>query len=423
MAGFIQDLLQDAAGTFFGGDFLRDYIHAAKTFRPNSYQNAPKLKFLFHVYLDINPQAFPGASNNNYGLMVKTVKLPSFSFDTVTLNQYNRKRIIQTKIKYDPIDITFHDDNGSGLDSPNQGGTIRALWKAYYNYYYADGRKPQVIFQGNRGSGGTPQQVGGGVIATATDANYNTRTQYLPPITGSDDWGYVGDTNNPSGQKIPFFKNITVFGFNQHNFVAYTLINPIITRFGHDTYDYAQGNGTMQHNMTLDYETVVYNEGAIDGQNPNNIVTGFGSNENYDRYVSPIARPGANATILGPNGLKDGLGGAMSKFAQGDILGGIQAAGTTYNTFKNTNLLNIAKSEAVGGLLGAIQGTPNRNVNIATPIFGATAQLIGTAGASLNNVAQSALQLGQRVAGTQVPGAPTTSNTVTSGRNRNLTID
>jgi hypothetical protein len=77
----------------------------------------------------------------------------------------------------------------------------------------------------------------------------------------------------------------------------------------------------------------------------------------------------------------------------------------------------------VSGLLGAIQGTPNRNLNVATPIFGATSQLIGTAGSSLNGIAQSAIQLGQRVAGTQVPGAPTTSNTVTGGRNSSQNIN
>ena len=55
MSGFFQNLLQDAAGTFFGSDFLRDYTHASKTFRPDAYQNAPNFKFLFHVYFELNP--------------------------------------------------------------------------------------------------------------------------------------------------------------------------------------------------------------------------------------------------------------------------------------------------------------------------------------------------------------------------------
>ena len=397
MSGFFQNVLKDAAGTFFGSDFLRDYTHASKTFRPNAYENAPKFKFLFHVYFQLNPTGLPSDFNlTSYGLLVKTVKLPSFTFDTSTLNQYNRKRIIQTKIKYDPINFAFHDDNGN---------SIRKMWKGYYNYYYADGTKPQVIFNGARGSATTPQLTGGGGFAGATDATYNSRTQYQPSITGNESWGYQGGTSNPTGQKIPFFKNITVFGFNQHNFVAYTLINPIITSFSHDTYDYAQGNGTMEHQMTVDYETVVYNEGAIDGKSPGNIVTGFGDEANYDRTLSPIARPGSQANILGQGGLVDGVGGAIDALANGNILGAIQAAGTTYNTFKNTNPLNIAKSEVVNGIINSVGRTPNRNINVATPIFGSIPSAIGTAGAKLAGALSSPRQIGSNpYAGSQTPG-------------------
>ena len=57
MAGFFQKLATDAAAGFFGNEYLRDYTHAAKTFIPNAYQYAPKFKFLFHVYFEINTSA------------------------------------------------------------------------------------------------------------------------------------------------------------------------------------------------------------------------------------------------------------------------------------------------------------------------------------------------------------------------------
>jgi hypothetical protein len=374
MSGFFQNLLQDAAGTFFGSDFLRDYTHASKTFRPNGYQYAPKFKFLFHVYFEINPEAYAQnvGTGANFGLAVKTVKLPSFSFTTAEMNQYNRKRIVQTKIKYDPVNISFHDDNGN---------MVRNMWKAYYNYNYADGTKPKVVFTGARGA--APSQAG-------TLATYNERTTYTPSITGNDDWGYIGETPNPGGHKIPFFKNITVFGFNQHNFVAYTLINPIITRLNHDTYSYNDGAGTMEMQMDLDYETVVYNEGKLDGRQPSNIVTGFGLDANYDRTLSPIARPGSNGTILGQGGLVDGVGGVIDDLANDNILGAIQKAGTTYNTFKNAPIKNLVKSEVVAGITNAVQQTPNRNINVITPVFGSTGTNLGTAGTPPNAVAAPA---------------------------------
>lgn len=390
MAGFFENLLKDAAGAFFGSDYLRDYTHASKTFRTNAYEYAPKFKYLFHTYFDINAAAYPvGLSTGaNFGLAVKTVKLPSFNFDLHQMNQYNRKRIVQTKIKYDDVGITFHDTNLNH---------IRNLWKAYYYYYYNDGTKPKVVFAGSRGGAPAPTTSGGGTTASATAADYNKRTTYLPSITGDDNWGYVGEPlqsqGSASGEKIPFFKNITVFGFNQHNFVAYTLINPVIKNMSHDTYDYAQGTGTMEMSMSFDYETVVYNEGAIDGRAPSNIVAGFGLEDHYDRTTSPIAKAGANGTILGQGGLVDAAGGAIEDLTQGNILGAIQKAGTAYNTFKNKDITQVVKNEILVGATNAIRNTPNnRNTlfNIPGP-FGASPGPSGLAGSP--TIARSSPQL------------------------------
>lgn len=391
-----QSFLQDAAAGFFGNEYLRDYTHASKTFRTNSYQNAPKFKFLFHVYFDINPEAFSqGISTGfNFGLAVKSVKLPSFTFDVTQMNQYNRKRLVQTKIKYDPIDITFHDDNG------NQ---INQLWFNYFTYYYKDSTKPQVIFAGNRGGKNvTPNATSQN---PATDANYFNRNIYSDKITGNTDWGYIGESSvpseSPNQQKVPFFKNITVFGFNQHNFTAYTLVNPIITRFGHDTYAYSESNGTMENTMGIDYETVVYNTGAIDGRKPSDIVTGFGMNENYDRNLSPIARPGANGTILGKGGLIDAVGGAIQNISEGNYVGAIRTAGTAYNTFKNANLTQIAKSDVKNTVYDSVNKTPNRNQLFSTPIFGSTPSPTGTAGSPTPGVQNNTTATTQRTAGKQ----------------------
>jgi hypothetical protein len=366
MAGFFQNVLTDAAGAFFGSDYLRDFSHASKAFRTNSYQNAPKLKFLFHVYFDINPDVYNvGLSTGvNFGLDVKTIKLPSYTFATHELNQYNRKRIVQTKIKYDPVEIAFHDD---------QGNAIRNMWYAYYTYYYKDATKV------NTGGPGSSQ------IAPAPQ--YVNRNIYDTSITGNADWGYSGEpiATASSQVKAPFFNNITVFSMNQHNFAAYTLINPIITRFGHDTHSYAEGSGIMENTMMLDYETVKYYEGAIDGNAPGNKVTGFGSAGNYDLTVSPINKAGSQATILGQGGLLDAAGGFVNDLTPDEngninVIGAIQAAGTAYNTFKNVNVAQVAKSEVIAGITNQVQQTPNRSTNFSFPTFGAVpGQTAGTA--------------------------------------------
>jgi hypothetical protein len=213
------------------------------------------------------------------------------------------------------------------------------------------------------------------------DAPFSSRNIYQDSITG-DNWGFTGDAYNSNGTKVPFFKSIIVYGLNRHNFTMYKLINPIITAFNHDTYNYDQGNGIMQNQMTIDYETVVYDYGALDGTRPDNIIKGFGSDENYDRRLSPISIPGSNRTILGQGGLVDGAGGVIQSLQQGNILGAIRAAGTTYNTFKDTDLKQNIKQELLNGVSSALTN-PNvtRNITNWVQQVGSTPSPIATASA------------------------------------------
>ena len=379
MAGFFQDLLKGATDSIGSRTFLRDYTHASKTFRTNGYQYAPKLKFLFHVYFDINTSAYAQNVNTtaNFGLLVKSVSLPSFTFATHELNQYNRKRIVQTKIKYEPISIKFHDDNGTA-DGRAAGGIIHQLWKAYYTYYYKDGTKPNVILSGATGAART---AANGQPAGA--ANYNQRTTYTPSITGNDDWGYIGETTS-SAVKQPFFNNITIFGFNQHNYTAYTLINPLLTKMGQDTYSYSEGNGTMEMSMDVNYETVVYNEGAMDGNSPGNIVTGFGDNATYDRTLSPIAQLGSNSNVMGKGGLIDSAGGFVSALKEGRLLDAAKAATGIYNNAKNGQLQKNIILEAQGAITAAIRGAANplNNNPFNFPTKASSPSVINTNGVS-----------------------------------------
>jgi hypothetical protein len=267
------------------------------------------------------------------------------------MNQYNRKRIVQTKIKYDPIQVTFHDDNGN---------LARQLWYSYYSYYYKD---PSQIFSGaaTRSNYGDFGEAPNNAAARSSDIT--ARNLYDASLTENNDWGYIGEAVNPQtatgasagATKVPFFKTINIYGFNQHNFVLYTLINPIIESFNHDTYNYAEGGGVMENQMTLKYETVKYYDGAIDGRAPGNIVKGFGDEANYDRTVSPIARAGSQGTILGQGGLVDAAGGFINDLSSGNILGAIRTAGTTYNTFKNKSLKQIATSDLNSMLATTVQ--------------------------------------------------------------------
>jgi hypothetical protein len=371
---------QDFLKGFFGTNGLRDYTHAAKIFTTNGYELSPRYKFLFHVSFTLNTTEIPALKSvfgdtgtNQIGLLVKTINLPSFDIAHDELNQYNRKRLVQTQVKYGPVQVTFHDD---------QGDVSRNLWYNYFSYYYKD---PSQQY------GSTSNQNGQiGVISNRQAGfSYNSRDIYADD-RNVNDWGYIGESyiDSTTIGKPPFFKDIRIYGLNQHKFAEYVLINPIITRWEHDTYDYSQGDGMMQNSMTIKYETVKYRTGAVSASRSDTNIKGFADPSYYDNIRSPISRPGSTASVLGQGGLIEtgvGIVEDLQSNTLGGLIGAVQKAGTAYNTFKGKNLRSIATEEAYGAakaiarqsLPGAIRQlsqvplfpTPPRSSGTTQPLF------------------------------------------------------
>lgn len=348
LGSFGENILQG----FVGVNGLRDYTHASKTFRSNNYQLTPRNQYLFHCFFNVNIGDIPSLRSQfqngdigSVGLMVKTVDLPSYQISHDTLNQYNRKRVVQTKINYQPVTITLHDD---------QSDLIRNLWYSYYNYYYKDS---------TYGYNNTPSQSGSlGQSATLQNGfGYNTSDTYSG--RQNTDWGYIGEgyadsspgtaTGDNNG-KPRFFNDITIYGLQQKRFASYILINPMITDWKSTQYDYSAGSGTMSHTLTIAYETVKYNSGPIGASTPSTSVPAFADPAHYDTVKSALSRPGGTASVFGQGGLIDAATGFtqdLQALASGqgglqNILGAVQTAGTAYNTFKGKDLRSIVSTEA-----------------------------------------------------------------------------
>jgi hypothetical protein len=222
--------------------------------------------------------------------------------------------------------------------------------------------------------------------------DYTDRTQYkeINPQVNNQNWGFYGESpqtatenQEPAGIKKPFFKNIYIYSFSQHNVSAYVLVNPMIASFGHDTHAYSEGNGVMENRMSLGYEFVKYREGKIDGRNPSQVTLNF-ADQNYDKRVSPVMTPGANQNILGQGGLVDAAGGFMKDLSEGNILGAIRTAGVSYNTFKNGGLKKAVQSEIksqVSSVLTTTAANVPRNLGFSFNAYGQTGTTSGTAGA------------------------------------------
>lgn len=353
---------QDFLTGFFGAQGLKDYAHASKTFRTNGYELAPRNKFLFHVYFNLNTSEIPTLRNvfsvsdqSSLGLLVKDIQLPNYTLDTETLNQYNRKRVIQKKINYLPVSMTFHDDGGD---------LSRNLWYNYYSYYYKDP---------NQQYGSASNQNGSiGQVANEPGFAYGTRDIY-DANRSVNDWGFVGEAydqgaagasgnqgGNQSTGKPAFFRDITIYGMDQHKWASYVLINPLIKEWKHDQYNYAEGGGVMENSMTVEYETVKYYSGAIGGSRPDTNVKGFADPAHYDNIRSSLARPGSTRSVLGQGGLLDAGIGIVQDLQSGGvtgIIGAIQKAGTTYNTFKGQNIKSIVNEEANAAVKSVIRNS------------------------------------------------------------------
>lgn len=286
------------------GDSIRSYNHANKVFATNSFELSPKFAFLFHVHFDLAP-GITYNKQGELGVLVKSVDLPKFRVETKTLNSYNRPNIIQSKIKYDPITFTFHDDSAN---------VIRNFWYEYYNFYYRDAD-----------------------LANPSAYQYPNKYAGTNPV----DLAYMGYTTKNDQKR--YLQSIRVYSLTKKKASEYILINPIITSFQHGRHENQTDNTTLEHTMTIEYESVLYAEG------PSSAAAGFGKSNLYDTKGSPIA-PGAGSTrsILGPGGLLGTANNVMKNLSEGNFLSAALGAAKGVKTFKGANLKDIALTEVKG---------------------------------------------------------------------------
>ena len=303
--GFLDNLVN---GALSPKGNMADYAHAARLYTDNEFRLAPKQKFLYHVTLNLNEnvvnKVLPGwvqRHTNEVNMLVKAVDLPKYKISVETKNKYNRKKNLQTRIDYDPVTITFHDDNNS---------IVTQLWTAYYNYYYADGT------YGSRDGAGAPNQ---------TARPYDRFNSYKGSENNGDRFGLDNDSYEP------FFTSIQISQLARHQYLTMTLVNPIIEMWQHDSLDNSSGAEPVQNSMTVVYETVFYADGAVqEGTTPKGFAT-----EHYDTTPSPIAA-GSSASLFGSAGVLAGGTSVLGDIASGRAdLGTLLTAARTVNNAKD----------------------------------------------------------------------------------------
>ena len=292
---------------------MKDYQHASRLYIDNDFKLIPKQKFLFHVVFNTDETLFTGGFNSaeryQLNMLVKACDLPKYDLSYEEKVQYNKKMYAATRIAYEPVNITFHDDHAD---------TVNAFWKKYYEYNIADS------------------------IGMNSDLEIsNTKDDYFDFGDKRQTTKFGMDT--PKEKRKPYLKGVEIFVLHKQRFTSFTLVNPVIGSFSHDNLDQADGGGVMNNTMQILYETVIYKSGIINRNN----VPGFAT-INYDNSPSPLTVLGGGTnSIFGPGGVVDGIGSVIRNVQSGNILGAILGASNTYNNAKKIKKKNV-KEELKG---------------------------------------------------------------------------
>jgi hypothetical protein len=296
-----------------GRKAIRDYQHASRTFRDGNFRLAPKQKFLFYVVFNLSPTAaaiVKDETKREISMLVKSVELPTYTFDTTQMNQYNRVRNIQSKLNFNPINIRIHDD---------MADISRNMWYAYMDYYYTD-------------------------QAYENFATYRYKDTYGPRVARM--FGYERANHEP------FFDDIRIYSIYGKKFTEYTLINPLLTNYNHDSHDHSQSD-VLENIMQVEYELVKYATGFIGGVGS---PTGFGD-LHYDKKASPLSPEGGGTTSLfGVGGLFDATGQMSQDLASGKFGSAAIQGLRTFQNFQNVDLKSFVNSEISQGVRKALKG-------------------------------------------------------------------
>lgn len=363
-------------GIFDQSVFLRDSRHAANTYGLNKSDlsnGTPRHKFEFFVKIKFNTEVrdFVRAflKDNDQDIvhtMIKSIVMPSMNIDTEVLNQYNKKRISQTAISYNPISITFHDSV--------EGRTLR-LWEMYYEYYFRDGLANEKISAGTD----KPTSFFDAFVDVFTGTGGTTLTRNPSEFTNDilkdkfvDNYGY--NLQRVGNQKY-LIDAIEIYQIHGGKFSRTDIIRPRVTSFTHDTLDYEDSQGLVEMKLDFDYEGVVYanvNEKLSSEELERFRFGDFNEmaslitirNPVKGRILSEVPRQ-PNVTTCGPGINPDGIDQGKSSFWATPIGQGV--SGIVGQT--NIQLVQGSINNITGSIPGAIASV------VSTSIFGGTVSI------------------------------------------------
>lgn len=292
LAGGLSATLENAATSLVGSGgntgsrtyynglplMLRNSRYATVINKANStIQAMPRQKFLF--YATFNPSsALTGVKDfsswqSGFAFQISKIDRPKFTIDVKQVNQYNRKRLVQTGIEYDPVSITLHDT----VDD-----RVLRVWQSYYQWYFGDGRSKN---------------------STVWNSNVIENTFSL-----SSGWGF--SPPNTSMSNTNFFESLDIYTFYGKKYTQVRMWNPKITSIEFDGMD-TESSAFAVSNMSVKHEGVSYM--ATAQALTDDLITKFNLNSG-DYYEPSDLFGGVNTFLLD---LNDGLQSSIDTLLNG----------------------------------------------------------------------------------------------------------
>ncbi len=316
--------------------YLKDNAWASKWFSTKTFKHAPKTKFNFICALWPKKHVMDPAiykDSLDYIHLIKTAEPPKPTFDTEVVDQYNKRRIIQKKINWEPVTITFHDDYGS---------QIYQVLLDYMSYHYKEFAN-----------------------VDKTDWKLDTVTNLINEL----DWGY-----RPQVDKY-YFENISIIWLAGGNGTRITMQNPMITNIQFDQLDYADGSTPLEISITFEYEGVRTgsinapmfsgnrNEDLALAQSLMKQINEIGAPFDDERFDPGAVVPGqerspglgelfaAGATFFGKHNNKPTVQDLVDELVLRPSKGVLSSS---INSWGNFNFGGIGTAKGSAGLLGAV---------------------------------------------------------------------
>lgn len=316
---------------------IRDSRTAASNFHltSDSWDGVPKPKFLYYIRF---VRSNAGTSGNDWakgiGVLAKNIDRPKVNFETETLNQYNKKRVVQTRVEYEPVSFTFYDT----VDNK-----VLHMFEDYFRYYYGDPNNTRN-----------------------TDWSWDVMSAEMNQ--GSAGWGFIPPTGT---NNTYFFSHIELYYIYGGYYSRYDLMNPKVKSFQPSDMSYTESDGA-EITMQFEFEGYAYqgNNIALSSQAGLIQEMGLGASGFYEPRTnsgSALLGQGERFTKMGANPFYDTAILSNLSNATG------AAAGSSINRSSTVITGNETNNNIVTGVItrdpvvaaSVVTGTPTIGDNLA----------------------------------------------------------